>query len=58
MQQRSAWSHIDKELAMWRYLMISLLTVLTIILLTRALVGAAQSVIDKTDASEYALSQE
>jgi len=53
MQQRSDWLGIDKELAMLRYLMISLLTALTILLLTRSLVGAAEfSVVKIADAGE------
>jgi hypothetical protein len=59
MQQGSKWFGIDKELAMLRYLMISLLTALTIILLTRSLVGATQCAFNKNvGASESALSQE
>jgi hypothetical protein len=53
MQQRSDWFGIDKELAMLRYLMISLLTALTIILLSQSLVGAAEcSVVKIADSSE------
>lgn len=47
MQQQSDRFGIDKELAMLRYLMISLLTALTIILLTQSLVGAAESNTDE-----------
>jgi hypothetical protein len=57
MQERSKWFGIDQELAMLRYLMISPLTALTIILVTRSLVGAAQCAFNKNvGASESALS--
>jgi len=56
MQQPSKWFGIDKELAILRY---CLLTALTIILLTRSLVGAAQRGFnDNVGAKKNALSQE